>query len=241
MQFHESNIAILTIVAQGMKDLLDQVVFVGGTVVSLYIDDPAAPVVRPTDDVDCVVKITSRVAHSKLEQKLRDLGFSHPVIEPDRRPLICRWSYKGIIVDVMPTDENLLGFSNAWYESGVAEAEHFTLPAGLAIRIFPVAHFLAAKLEAFKGRGRGDFQGSHDLEDIMAILDGRRDIVKELREASKNVIAYLKTEFAGMLAISKFKDSIAGHLHPGPTNAARRDRALQILTDLCDSKFMTQT
>ncbi|MDE2313915.1 MAG: hypothetical protein KGL04_07060, partial [Elusimicrobia bacterium] len=47
------NLALLAIVAQGLKSLKEKVVFVGGAIIDLHLD-PAAPESRPTDDVDCV-------------------------------------------------------------------------------------------------------------------------------------------------------------------------------------------
>lgn len=47
-------------IASALGDLNDQVVFVGGAVVSLYIDDLAADDARPTKDID----ITFKNSHS---------------------------------------------------------------------------------------------------------------------------------------------------------------------------------
>lgn len=35
----------------------------------------------------------------------------------------------------------------------------------------------------FENRGRGSISGSHDLEDVLNIVDGREDLVDELRAA----------------------------------------------------------
>ena len=40
--------------------------------------------------------------------------------------------------------------------------------------------FLATKLAVFDGRGEGDYVLSHDMEDIIVLLDGRRGIVEEV-------------------------------------------------------------
>ena len=36
-------------------------------------------------------------------------------------------------------------------------------------------YFMATKIEAFYGRGGDDFLGSHDMEDIITVIDGRPD------------------------------------------------------------------
>jgi hypothetical protein len=40
-------------------------------------------------------------------------------------------------------------------------------------------YFLACKLAAFRSRGEGDYLMSHDMEDIVAVLDGRPEVVWE--------------------------------------------------------------
>jgi hypothetical protein len=46
-------------VAIALEELNKRVVFVGGAVVSLYINDPAAEDVRPTKDIDISLEIAS--------------------------------------------------------------------------------------------------------------------------------------------------------------------------------------
>ena len=79
----------------------------------------------------------------------------------------------------MPTREDILGFSNRWYALAIETAETRTV-AGLQVRIVTPALFVATKLEAFRGRGRGDMVTSHDLEDIVTVVDGRPELVNEI-------------------------------------------------------------
>ena len=51
------NIAVVAEVAQALQDLKSQMVFVGGAVVSLYTDDPAADEIRPTKDIDMTLNV----------------------------------------------------------------------------------------------------------------------------------------------------------------------------------------
>lgn len=55
------NILMLQTVANGLGELKDEMVFVGGAVAELYADNPAASQIRPTIDVDCVIEIKSRL------------------------------------------------------------------------------------------------------------------------------------------------------------------------------------
>ena len=50
---------------------------------------------------------------------------------------------------------------------------------------------MATKLEAFRQRGQSDPYGSRDLEDIVAVVDGRPELVMECRAASSDVRSYL--------------------------------------------------
>ena len=60
-----------------------------------------------------------------------------------------------MILDVMPTDSKILGFSNVWYQIAMSEAIDFTLPNEKTIKIVTAPYFLATKIEGelylFKG------------------------------------------------------------------------------------------
>lgn len=75
-----TNIVILQTVADGLEELKEEVVFVGGAVAELYADDPASSDIRPTLDVDCVIELSSRLEHAKLEERLRAKN-SHMILQ----------------------------------------------------------------------------------------------------------------------------------------------------------------
>jgi hypothetical protein len=108
----KSNVAMIEVVAKGLGPLKERAVFVGGATVSLYLDDKASTSVRPTDDVDCVIEITSRQSYSDLQAALEKSGFKH---SKDEKAPICRMDFAGLKVDIMPSDPRILGFSNIWY------------------------------------------------------------------------------------------------------------------------------
>ena len=111
-----TNMNMLQTVAIGLGELKDEMVFVGGAVAELYASDPAASDIRPTLDVDCVIGLSTRLEFYRLEENLRARGFAN---DTSQGAPICRWIYKDIKVDVMPTDEDILGFSNKWYNDGI--------------------------------------------------------------------------------------------------------------------------
>jgi len=151
------NVGMIQIVAQGLGNLKDKVVFVGGSVAELYAQNPELSDIRPTMDVDCIVDIASYYDYSKLEEDLRILGFKNDTTEG---ATICRKTYKGIMVDIMPVDSDILGFSNRWYHNGMVGKVEIALPNGTVIYILPVEYFIATKFEAMNSRGGTDIRGS---------------------------------------------------------------------------------
>ena len=97
---------MLEIVARKLGQLNNDVVYVGGCTTALFINDPLALDVRPTDDVDCIVDVVSRLEYYKFADALNKLGFKQSMEDS----VICRWRYDGIMLDVMPTDQTILGF-----------------------------------------------------------------------------------------------------------------------------------
>jgi predicted nucleotidyltransferase len=184
---------MLQTVANGLGELKDEMVFVGGAVAELYADNPAASEIRPTIDVDCIIEISSRLEFAKLEENLRARGFKNDTA------IICRWIYKDIKVDVMPTDSDVLGFSNRWYEDGIKIKIQKTLPDGTDVFVFPPEYYLAAKFEAHNSRGGNDLRQSHDFEDIIYILDNCSDIVDNISASNQSVKEYLKSECQKLL------------------------------------------
>ena len=84
----------------------------------------------------------------------------------------------------MPTDTIILGFGNKWYAPAAEKTDLVQLPSGKSIRMVSAPYFLITKLEAFDGRGKGDYLASHDIEDLIAVLDGRPAIIGEVYQSA---------------------------------------------------------
>ncbi len=197
---------MLARVARGLGDLKDEVVFVGGSVAELYADDPAASDIRPTMDVDCVVELSTRKGYYELEDALRQRGFKN-----DTTPgaPICRWIFEDIIVDVMPDDVTVLGFSNRWYGPGIEHRIKMTLPDGIWVYVFSVEYYLAAKFQAMLSRGGNDLRTSHDFEDIVYILDNCVGLVEQVVESNDQALReYLREQCTALLANPNIQESI---------------------------------
>ncbi len=225
------NIQMITTVAKRLGNLREKVVFVGGCATGLFITDTAMPEVRVTKDVDVIIDIATRMEYSRLEADLRSKGFRNDISED--APL-CRWLVNDIKVDVMPTQEDILGFSNHWYLPAIENANYVQLEKELAIKLVTPPYFLATKIEAFKGRGEGDYMASHDMEDIITVLDGRREIVDEIKSSSDELKTFLSRTFRIFLADENFLDAIPGQLLPDHANQARLPRLLNLLEEIAN-------
>jgi predicted nucleotidyltransferase len=201
------NVTRIKVVYDALQELAGEVVFVGGAVVSLYADRPAIGV-RPTDDVDIVVELMSYSGFAAIEEKLRKKGFAH---DKESR-IICRYKVNGVIVDIMPTGERILGFSNKWYAEAFANSFQFSLGDQYHIRLFQPAWFIASKLEAFRDRGGNDGRMSSDFEDIVFILNNRNAIWEEMRSAPESFNQYLKEQFNSLLTNQYIYEWIGTHL-----------------------------
>ena len=214
--------------AARLKPLLPEIVFVGGCATWLLITDPAASPVRATDDVDVIVEVASYAEYARFSKRLRSLGFSEDSSED--APL-CRWLVDRMKLDVMPTDKRILGFSNRWYKPAIETADVLSLD-GFALRVVTAPYFIGTKLEAFLGRGKGDFHASSDLEDIVTVLDGRPTVVVEVSESSAALRRYIGREVGKLLETHQFLDSLPGHLAGDPISQVRISVILENLRSL---------
>jgi hypothetical protein len=204
-------------VARKLGPLNDEVVYLGGSATALFINDPLSLDVRPTLDVDCIIDVISLGQYHKFEKKLNNIGFNKSM-EDD---VICRWHYEDIILDVMPTNEKILGFGNRWYSEALESAISHQIADNLIIKSVTAPYFLATKIEAFKTRGKNDFLGSHDFEDIITVIAGRVNIADDVKLANSELKIYLKQSFEEMLKNDQFELALPGHVNDGQVTMSR--------------------
>lgn len=219
MNPNDPNVVLLERVAACLGEALrEQLVFVGGAVTGVLITDPAMPEIRPTEDVDVVCSVVGRADYHQLGMQLRERGFRE-----DQRPgaPLCRWVIEELALDVMPTDAQILGFANRWYPLAMESAESHALPSGRTIRLVTAAVFLATKLEAHHGRGPSDLRFSHDLEDLMAVIDGRASLLEECRQSPPELRSYLAQQFTALLARAEFIEALPCFLPADPASQQR--------------------
>jgi predicted nucleotidyltransferase len=215
MNPNDPNIAMVESVIDLLGEMAERFVFVGGCAAGLLITDEARQTVRATKDVDLIVEVLSLAGYYELHKELKQLGLKEDL------DVTCRWHSGNLKLDVMPTVEGVLGFTNSWYRHAVQQARRFRLPSGADIRLVSPPMFIATKLEAFRGRGKGDFGASTDMEDIVAVIDGRHELVNEILASSAEVRDYIADEFDSLLGNERFIETLGWHLASDVANQSR--------------------
>ncbi|WP_372191774.1 hypothetical protein ACCQ21_05640 [Xanthomonas axonopodis pv. desmodiigangetici] len=207
MRSDDPNLPHLLVIADALGELCDQVVFLGGAVVGLLVSDPLAESVRATYDVDAVVDL-DWARFRGIEARVESQGFAREM----RSGVVCRWVHEasGVIFDLMPVDAGVLGFSNRWYAHAVETAQVVALSDRLSIRLVTATAFVATKLEAFVTRGNSDFLSSHDLEDVLNVVDGRAELVEEFAVEHADLRQWVADVFAGLVYNPAFVNALPG-------------------------------
>lgn len=219
------NLGLLMGMAQAMGPLCEQVVFVGGCATGLLMDDADLMDVRPTEDVDAIVQVASLAAYHRLAEQLMGRGFKQTMA--DNTPPF-RWFWNRMQLDLVPLDEKVLGFANPWYRVGYENALTAELTDGLRLRHLSAPHFLATKFEAFKDRGQNDVYLSHDLEDIMTVVEGRSTLVQEVLAAHEAVRQHVGQSVAALLKMPAFHNALPGLLSDPEREQTAKARLIQI-------------
>lgn len=202
------NRKIIQRVAQALGELNNEVIYVGGATVSLYVNDPAADDVRPTKDIDISIKMASLSHLEEIREKLVAKGFKQTA----DLDVVCRFKLDDILVDVMGTKPVGWAPANPWFEAGFENREQIDID-GQIINIMPLPYFLASKFVAHSDRGGNDPRMSHDFEDIIYILDNRTDWHEIVKNADKVVNAYLLEQFQNILESRGMQEAILGNLY----------------------------
>lgn len=202
------NIAIVAQIAKALQELKEQMVFVGGAVISLYTDDPSADEIRPTADIDMTIRLLNYSDWNKMQERLAELRFF-----PDPNGhAICSYLYKNVSVDIMPSEDGPIGSANSWYKLGFDDLQTVNVEDE-EIKIFTAPCFLATKFEAFHQRGK-DYRTSHDFEDIIYVLDNRTSMIDEITKAPAILKNFLKQELQIIIDNPYQEEILSAHLHP---------------------------
>lgn len=189
--------------------MLDRLVFVGGAVVELYFTDPASDRVRPTTDTDCLCEVASYTDYHRLGDRLRELSFRQSLQDGDPP---YRWRSGDDVLDVMPPDPSVLGFTNPWYNAALEDTRSTEIADGLAIRVPAPPVLLATKLAAHADRGSTDPLTSTDMEDVIALLANRPELVDEVEMADRELRKWIARHIARFLPSEQAREFVAAFL-----------------------------
>lgn len=221
MIIYNTQLDMLRLVARTLgPELCRQMTFVGGCTTGLLLTDEfTREQVRHTDDVDLIVHVMSYGGFNTLQTLLRKQGFKDCTSADEDFP-VCAMKLGELRIDFMPDDERVLGFGNRWYKEAMATATTYPLDAETSINLIQPVYFVATKLEAYKGRGKGDPLSSRDIEDILNLVDGREELLKEVGKASAPLQEYIAEEIGGLLQISDFEYAVASQAGGVPAREA---------------------
>ena len=228
---NDPNVAKVELIAKALGPLRERLVLVGGCAAGLLFTDPAAAPARVTFDVDLLAEVAALAGYHQLEKAFSKLGFTRDM---SKDAPICRWRLGELEVDLMPTESSILGFSNRWYPLAVETAQSLTLPSGITIRLISAPAFMATKFVAFADRGNGDFLASHDLEDIINLIDGRPELIDEVAQSPGDLRAYLAMQCRTLLDTPAFHDGLQGFILPGSPQGGQVVNVTQRLTRLAN-------
>lgn len=200
----DPNLPMLEDAVRKLAPFLEEIVFVGGVTLGLLITDEAAAPIRGTTDIDVIAEILTYADYIAFSERLRHAQFTEDT------GLTCRWHNGALTLDVLALNKEVLGFTNIWYEPALRHASTVTLPGGQSIRVITAPFFLATKIEAFRGRGKMDFQASHDLEDFVAVVEGRDTLLQEIAASPEDLRSYLAETAKSLLEESRFIDVLPG-------------------------------
>lgn len=185
-------------------------VFIGGGLVPLLLTDPGAAPARPTKDVDVVHEIATMGDSSYVRQLLLSAGFTDNMA-PDKPG--CALFFQEWRVDFLTTTPDGVS-GNRWFAAVIQDPVEEVLD-DVAVWRASTPSWIATKLEAWGNRGRlpsGAPDYYHqDLEDIIAVLDGRSETVDEISEGLGNVRNFVAQTFSILMTSREFLSALPGH------------------------------
>lgn len=131
-------------------------------------------------------------------------------------------------MDIMPDKENILGFTNKWYQPGFQHREEVLLDNNMSVYILPTLYYIATKIEAIRGRGGEDLRFSHDFEDLIYVLNNKQNITSLYdAENDSTLTTYLSLWSKEMLLRPNYREEIECMLPYGDYD--RVDYIIEIL------------
>ncbi len=225
---HFINLKVIEKLALALGELNNEVVYVGGAVVSLYVTDEGAEQARPTTDIDIAVQVSSYAQMDQLRERLS----TKKIYPAPMEQVLYRYKYEDITIDFIPHEASPLGPTNSWLKPGIKHAIIFETE-NTSIRIMPVCYFLASKWEAYNNRG-SDPRTSPDFEDIIFTLDNNSKWMHQLKTAGPVLKNYLIQLLKFIKNHPSCVEIIECHMNPF-TASARRHFLLERISGVLKS------
>jgi hypothetical protein len=224
------NLDVMIEVAIAVEPLGLHFVFTGACVLPFLIAPVFVPSLRTTKDVDLIVQIMARTQMADVEEKLRSIGFRNDWwTEGAHR---CRWLFNDIYVDVMSDGEDKNSCPSKWFGFAAQTAVSRDVGAGIIIRHVSAVGFLATKLDAFLDRGSTDMIGSKDMEDIVALIDGREMLLSEVRSAPLEVRKFIALQIDSQLRDNRVTEIVSANLSYESRLAGREAHVMRTLRQI---------
>ncbi|WP_088656191.1 hypothetical protein [Geofilum rhodophaeum] len=81
------------------------------------------------------------------------------------------------------------------------------------MKILSAPCYLATKFEAFNSRG-SDYRTSHDMEDIIYVLDNRMGIVEEIAKDDSRIAHFIQEQIQNITNRGMMQEVLVAHIHP---------------------------
>jgi len=221
------NLDTVATIAKALGTLNEEVIYVGGAVISLYVHDPSVAPPRPTQDVDLSVQVSTYSEMSNLSKRLAAKG----IYPAPTEQILYRYQYRGILIDFIPYEATALGPTNSWLKMGFQHSI-WTQVRGSFIRILPLSLFLATKWEAYQSRG-SDPRTSHDFEDMVYLLDNAEDWPNGYWQAPTSVQHFLQKMAESILRHPYRNEILECHMDPSGVEI-RRNMLIKQLESITD-------
>ena len=220
-------IHLINVAVENLGAIANEMMFVGGSIVPLLFTS-GDTYFRSTRDVDCVIDVKALVDYYKFTNKLKVAGFQEV---SDADAPICRFRKNDCVIDIMPTTD-VIGFTNSWYEPAFKHPVEYYVNDAISIKVISAVYFIATKLEAFTNRGNHDFMASHDIEDIISIIECRPNIVNEILTSTPIVKDFIVGKFRDFCTNPRFLNDIIGHCNPDPLDPDNTTKVQQRILEL---------
>jgi hypothetical protein len=218
----ETNaLAQLRNVAVALGPLAERLVFIGGAIAPLFQTNPVLPRVRATKDVDAVAATSSYGDYVRIQELLRERGFTDANSASGGGHHAHRWrTPTGQLFDLVPAGDHLAGTGGVWDIYALETGEWLDIGPGpgsvggapVIIRHASAVAFVALKWAAYDDRGRQDKQMSHDLEDILALVASRPMLPSECATAAPEVRQFIASHMQSFLDDPDADELIEGQL-----------------------------